>query len=57
VTVLGVLPVDLPAPALSNADDPPSGCQCVDQRWIPVVQIPAEVLQQHQQWCTSPTSR
>ena len=48
VIVLGVVPVDPPTPALSNVTTRRSSRQRVDQRGIPVVEVPAEVLEKHE---------
>ena len=46
--VSGVVPVDPPTPALSNVTTRRVGGQRVDQRRVPVVQVPAEMLEQDQ---------
>jgi hypothetical protein len=45
-TVSGVFPDEPPTPVLSNVTTPPAGRQRVDQRRIPAVEVPAEMLQQ-----------
>ena len=46
--VAAYFPVEPPTPALSNVMTRRCRGQRVDQRGIPVVQVPAEVLQEHQ---------
>lgn len=48
VMVLGVVPLELPTPALSSMMTRRRSCECVDQRGVPVVEIAAEVLEQDQ---------
>ena len=48
VTVLGVVPVEPPTPTLSNVTTRRPADKSVDQGRIPVVEVPAEVLQQNQ---------
>ena len=57
VIVLGVVPVEPPTPALSKRHDSPVVRQRVDQRGIPVVEIPAEVLEEHEGRRFLPISR
>ena len=49
---VGVVPVEPPTPALSNGDDPPVARQRVDQRGIPVVEVPAEMLEKDKRHAT-----
>ncbi len=45
-TVLGVVPVEPPTTTFVEGNDPPSRYQRVNQRWISVVQIAAEMLEE-----------
>jgi hypothetical protein len=42
----GVVPVEPPTPGVVEGDDAAGGGQVVDQRGVPVVEVPAKVLEQ-----------